>query len=178
MLWNLNTRTTRSGTVFSAWTAALNFAPLLSRAVATETEDDHESDDDDDVDGVDEGTPLNDASGIDKQWPPPDPMNDIDDVWPLPDLMNDVDDVPPAAPSLKRRASPSFEDVLATAPALSGPHCRRPAPHSRRALKRARAIETEGYTPRPSTVAAHVMTAARLPLPAFNASSMPAALGA
>ncbi|KAJ7698839.1 hypothetical protein B0H14DRAFT_3528744 [Mycena olivaceomarginata] len=42
-----------------------------------ETNDDHESDDDDDVDDVDEGTPLIDVSGIDKQWPPPDPMNEL-----------------------------------------------------------------------------------------------------
>jgi hypothetical protein len=130
-----------------------------------ETEDDRESDDDDDVDDVDEGTPLTDVSGIDEQWPPPDPMNEVDDL-------------PPVPPPLKRHASPSFEDVVATAPALSGPHRRRPAPHRRRALKRARAIETEGYTPRPSTIAKHVAAAVHLPLPTFNASSMPAALGA
>ncbi|KAJ7809273.1 hypothetical protein B0H14DRAFT_3481564 [Mycena olivaceomarginata] len=121
MLWNLNTRTTRSGTVFSAWTPALNFAPLLSRAVAAEAEDDHESDDDYSDD---------DLPDVDAELPP-DPLNTIDEEWPPPDPMNDVDDVPPAAQSLKRRASPTFEDVLATAPALSGPHCRRPALHCR-----------------------------------------------
>jgi hypothetical protein len=105
-------------------------------------------------------------------------MNNIDDVWPPPDPMNNIDDVAPAAPSLKQRTSPSFEDVLATTPALSGPHHCCPAPHHCRALKRTHTIETEGYTPQPSTIAVHVATAACLPLPTFNTSSMLAALGA
>ncbi|KAJ7869703.1 hypothetical protein B0H14DRAFT_3861110 [Mycena olivaceomarginata] len=153
MLWNLNTRMTRSGKVFSAWAGALNFAPLLSRAVATETEDDHESDDD--------------LSDVDEEWPP-NPLNDIDEEWPPPDPMNDVDDLPPAPPSRKRRASPTFEDVAPTAAAL--------LPTNRRAIKRARVIEAEGYTPRPSTIAAHVTPAVPVTMPAFNAASLPAAL--
>jgi hypothetical protein len=92
--------------------------------------------------------------------------------------MNEVDDLPPAPPPLKRRASPSFEDVVATAPALLGPHRRRPAPHRRRTIKRAHIIETEGYIPRPSTIAEHVAPAAPIAIPTFNATSLLTALGA
>jgi hypothetical protein len=62
--------------------AALNFAPLLLRAVATETKDNHESDDD--------------LSDINEEWPP-NPLNNIGEEWPPPDPMNDIDDVPPVA---------------------------------------------------------------------------------
>ncbi|KAJ7832528.1 hypothetical protein B0H14DRAFT_3463313 [Mycena olivaceomarginata] len=105
MLWTLNSRTTRSGTVFSAWTGAMNFAPLLLRAVELESDDQEDREDsDDDSD--------DDSNDIDNEWPPL-PIDEIDEEWPPPDPMNEVDDLPPAPPTRKRRASPTFEDVRA-----------------------------------------------------------------
>ncbi|KAJ7715868.1 hypothetical protein B0H14DRAFT_3632933 [Mycena olivaceomarginata] len=66
MLWNLNTRQMRSRAIFSAWTGAINFAPLLSQAVAAECDDQegHEPDDD--------------LTDIDEEWPP-NPLNHVDE---------------------------------------------------------------------------------------------------
>jgi hypothetical protein len=153
----LTTTKTRSGTIFAAWTSAVDyFAPLLSQAVAAECDDqeDKEPEDDDDVD---------------QDWTP-EPLNQVDDEWPPPDPLNTVDDVP-AAPSRKRRASPTFEQVVASGPAQSGSH-------RRRALKRARGVETHGHVARPAAIRKYVGPAQPLHLPAFDAAALPTAHGA
>jgi hypothetical protein len=94
----------------------MNFAPLLLRAVELESDDQEDREDSND-----------DSDDIDDEWPPL-PIDEIDDEWPPPDPMNEVDDLPPAPPTRKRRASPTFDDVVAAGPAHSGPHRRR-KPH-------------------------------------------------
>ncbi|KAJ7867084.1 hypothetical protein B0H14DRAFT_3441981 [Mycena olivaceomarginata] len=169
MLWTLNSRTTRSGTVFSAWTGAMNFAPLLLRAVELEGDDQEDREDSDDDSN-------DDSNDIDNEWPPL-PIDEIDEEWPPPDPMNEVDDLPPAPPTRKRRASPTFDDVVAAGPAHSGPHRRR-KPHIRRAAKRARHIEEQGHAARPSAVERHVRSAEPIHVPSFDASTLPVSLGA
>ncbi|KAJ7680001.1 hypothetical protein B0H14DRAFT_3535987 [Mycena olivaceomarginata] len=157
MLWTSTQRTTRSGTIFAAWTSAVDyFAPLLSQAVAAECDDqeDKEPEDDDDVD---------------QHWTP-EPLNQVDDEWPPPDPLNTVDDVP-ATPSRKRRASPTFDQVVASGPAQTGSH-------RRRALKCAREIETRGHVARPAALRKYVAPAQPLHLPTFDAAAMPTAHGA
>ncbi|KAJ7791276.1 hypothetical protein B0H14DRAFT_3500617 [Mycena olivaceomarginata] len=167
MLWTSTQRTTRSGTIFAAWTSAIDyFAPLLLQAVAAECDDqeDKEPEDDDDVD---------------QDWTP-EPLNQVDDngrrlihsavlTWSS-DPLNTVDDVP-AAPSRKRCASPTFEQVVASGPAQSGSH-------RRRALKRARGVETHGHVARPAAIRKYVGPAQPLHLPAFDAAALPTAHGA
>ncbi|KAJ7855766.1 hypothetical protein B0H14DRAFT_2579227 [Mycena olivaceomarginata] len=102
---------------------------------------------------------------------PHDALDDIDDEWPPRDPWNEVDDLPPPPSPPKRRASPSFEDVVAAGPPQKGNH-------RRRALKRARRIEEEGFTPRAATLHGHVQPAPPLHLPCFNAAALPTAHGA
>ncbi|KAJ7700615.1 hypothetical protein B0H14DRAFT_3527939 [Mycena olivaceomarginata] len=163
MFWDAGVRKTRAGTIFSAWTSALDFAPFVSRAVAAETLD-HDPEDQEDQE------PLDDAWN---DWPPPDPLNQVDDEWPPPDPLNQVDDErlppnppsavksPPTRPSRKRRApSPTFEEVVDSGPALSGAH-------RRRGHKRQRAFEEKGHAGRTSSLHQHVKpavtTASRCP---------------
>lgn len=139
-----------------------DFAPLLSQAVAAEgaNQEDHEPEDDFD-------DPLNQ---VDTEWPP-NPLNEIDEEWPPADPWNDVDDLPPPPPERKRRASVTYDDLIATGAPLTGPH-------RRRAAKRARKIETEGHEPRESTIRDHVEPAAPVVAPSFDASTLPVAHGA
>ncbi|KAJ7807197.1 hypothetical protein B0H14DRAFT_3882094 [Mycena olivaceomarginata] len=157
---------TRSGTVFAAWVpevAALRasdfaFGPLVSRAVAAETDDQDDYEPDDDFDD------------IDVEWPP-NPLNEIDEEWPPPDPSNDVDDLPPPPPPRKRRRSPSFDDVLAAGKPQTGNH-------RRRAVKRAHKIYEDGYAPSDSAIRDHVLPAEPVAAPAFDATNLPAAQGA
>ncbi|KAJ7304692.1 hypothetical protein DFH08DRAFT_825446 [Mycena albidolilacea] len=165
MLWTLNSRTTQSGTVFSAWTGVMNFAPLLLRAVELESDDQEDCEDSDD-----------DSDDIDDEWPPL-PIDEIDDEWPPPDPMSEVDDLPPAPPTRKRRASLTFDDVVAAGPAHSGPHHSR-KPHIRCAVKRTRQIEEQGHAACPSAVERHVRSAEPIHVPSFDASTLPVSLGA
>jgi hypothetical protein len=144
----LTTPKTRSGTVFAAWSSAVDFfAPLLSQAVAAECEgqEDHELEDE----NVDEDWTPDPLNQVDEEWPPPDPLNQVDEEWPPPDPLNTIDDVP-AAPSRKRCASPMFEQVVASGPAQSGSH-------RRRALRRARKVETQGHDARPAAIRKYVV---------------------
>jgi hypothetical protein len=112
---------------------------------------------------------------IDEEWPP-NPLNDVDEEWPPPDPLNQVDDLPPPPPR-KRRASVHFDNVVADGPLLSGPH-RLKAPHRCRAEKRARIIESEGHTARPSTLCDHIQSAEPLLAPSFDTATLPTAHGA
>ncbi|KAJ7091642.1 hypothetical protein C8R44DRAFT_719715 [Mycena epipterygia] len=164
MFWEPFVRKMRSSAVFSAWMPEVSalcatdfdFAPLLSHAVAAkgDEQEDHEPEDDFDE-------PLN----LD------DPLNQVDTEWPPADPWNDVDDLPPPPPARKRRASATYDDLIATGAPLTGPH-------RRRAAKRARTIETEGYEPRESTIRDHVRPAAPVVAPSFDASTLPVAHGA
>ncbi|KAJ7719757.1 hypothetical protein B0H14DRAFT_3521165 [Mycena olivaceomarginata] len=166
MLWTPCTRKTRSGTVFAAWTPSVNalratdfdFAPLVAQAVAAQ--DDNQEDEE----------PHDHLDDIDEEWPP-NPLNEVDDVWPPPDPMNEVDDLPPPSSSRKRAVSPTFDDLLATGQPHKG--C-----HRRRAAKRARSIQEEGYVPRASVVAEHVKPAIPLHIPSLDAITLPATHGA
>ncbi|KAJ7203289.1 hypothetical protein GGX14DRAFT_570173 [Mycena pura] len=162
MLWTHSARKTRSGTVFAAWTSEVSaiqsttfdIAPLLLDAVAVECDDQEDLE-------------------------PDDALNDIDDAWPLPprpDPWNEVDDLPPApeqraSPARKRRASPTYDHLVATGTPLSGPH-------RRRAAQRARKIASEGHVPRASTLREHVATAKPISVPTFDASGLPSTRGA
>jgi hypothetical protein len=143
----------------------MNFVPLLLRAVELESDDQEDHEDSND-----------DSNDIDNEWPPL-PIDEIDEEWPPPDPMNEVDDLPPAPPTRKRRASPTFEDVVAASPAHSGPHrCHKP--HIRCAAKRARNIEEQGHTACPSAVERHVRSVEPIHVPSFDASTLPVSLGA
>jgi hypothetical protein len=158
----------------------LFFAPLLFQAVAAEREGQEDCEPEDSE--ADEHWTPEPLNQVDKAWPPPDPRNDVDqhwtpkplnqvdEEWPPPDPSNDVDDVP-ATTSRKRRASPTFNEVVAAGPALSGAY-------RRRALKRAKAIETSGHIARGATMRKYVEPAQLVSLPAFNAAVLPAAQGA
>jgi hypothetical protein len=134
-----------SGTVFAAWAPSISslqatefdLGPLLSRAVAAESNDQEDL------------KPHDTLDDINEEWPPRDPWNDIDEDWPPQDPWNDVDDLPLPPAAKKCRASPSFEDVVAAGPPQKGNH-------RRRALKRVRKIEMDGFTPRASTFREHV----------------------
>ncbi|KAJ7728834.1 hypothetical protein DFH07DRAFT_969740 [Mycena maculata] len=103
-LWTSHLRKTRSGTVFAAWMNEANalraedfqFGPLVSRAVAAESDDQEDREPDDDM------------GDIDVEWPP-NPDTSIDEQWPHPDPLNDVDDPPPPPPPSKRRRATSFD---------------------------------------------------------------------
>jgi hypothetical protein len=150
----------------------MNFAPLLLHAVELESDDQEDREDSDD----DSSDINDDSSDINDEWPPL-PIDEIDDEWLPPDPMNEVDDLPPAPPTRKRRASPTFDDVVAAGPAHSGPHRRR-KPHICRAAKRARHIEEQGHAARPSAVERHVWSAEPIHVPSFDASTLPVSLGA
>ncbi|KAJ7894414.1 hypothetical protein B0H14DRAFT_2559198 [Mycena olivaceomarginata] len=166
MLWALYSRKTRSGTIFAAWTRSItslqatdfDLGPLLSQAVAAESDEQEDSE------------PHDGLNDIDEEWLP-NPLNNIDEDWPPQDPWNDVDDLPPPPAAKKRRASPTFDDVVATGPPQKGNH-------HRRALKRVHKIETDGFTPRASTLREHVQPAQPLHAPSFNASALPTARGA
>ncbi|KAJ7727184.1 hypothetical protein B0H14DRAFT_3619750 [Mycena olivaceomarginata] len=132
MFWNLNTRQMRSGAIFSAWTGAINFAPLLSQAVAAE------------CDNQEGHEPDEDLTDIDEEWPP-NPLNHGR-------RSIRFDDLPPAPSPRKRRASPSSDDVVAASSAQTGAH-------RRRKVKRQRLIEEEGYIARPSVLRKHIQSA-------------------
>ncbi|KAJ7829965.1 hypothetical protein B0H14DRAFT_2593601 [Mycena olivaceomarginata] len=134
------------------------FGPLVSRAVAAETDDQEDHEPDDDFDD------------IDIEWPP-NPLNDIDEEWPPPDPLNDVDDLPPPLPPRKRRPSPTFDDLQATGKPQTGNH-------RRRAAKRARKIIDDGYAPSESTIREHVRPAEPVTAPTFDAAGLPTAQGA
>ncbi|KAJ7781734.1 hypothetical protein DFH07DRAFT_764761 [Mycena maculata] len=165
-LWTSHVRKTRSGTIFAAWMNEANalraedfqFGPLVSRAVAAESNDQEDREPDDDI------------NDINVEWPP-NPDTSIDDQWPPPDPLNDVDDPPPPPPAPKRRRSPSFDDLLATGKPQTGNH-------RRRAAKRAKGIESKGYEARASTICDHILPAKPVPAPAFDAADLPAAQGA
>ncbi|KAJ7773776.1 hypothetical protein B0H14DRAFT_3508724 [Mycena olivaceomarginata] len=162
---NLWTPYTRSGAVFAAWVpevAALRasdftFGPLVSCAVAAETDDQDDYEPDDDCDN------------IDVEWPP-NPLNEIDEEWPPPDPSNEVDDLPPPPPPRKRHRSPNFDDVLATGKPQTGNH-------RRRAVKCARKIYEDGYTPSDSAIRDHIQPAEPVAAPAFDATGLPTAQG-
>ncbi|KAJ7849710.1 hypothetical protein B0H14DRAFT_3452402 [Mycena olivaceomarginata] len=141
-----NATQTRSGAVFSAWTGAMNFALLLLRAVELESDDQEDREDSDD-----------DSNDVDDEWPPK-PIDEIDEQWPPPDPMNEVDDLPPAPPTRKRRASPTFDDVVAAV--------------------RSRYRGKKDIAARPSTIERHVRSAEPIHIPSFNAATLPVALGA
>ncbi|KAJ7737284.1 hypothetical protein DFH07DRAFT_1064788 [Mycena maculata] len=134
-LWTSCSRKTRSSAVFTAWMPEVHvlraqdfqFGPLVTRAVAAESDDQEDHEPDDDMDD------------IDVEWPP-NPNNSIDEEWPLRDPSNDIDD-PPAASSSSETPTlliPSFDDLLATGKPQTGNH-------RRRAAKRAKGIQHEGY---------------------------------
>ncbi|KAJ7803081.1 hypothetical protein B0H14DRAFT_3487824 [Mycena olivaceomarginata] len=149
MLWTPCMRKTRSGTVFAAWTPAINtlcatdfdFAPLVAAAVAAQVEDQEDEE-------------------------PHDHLDDIDEEW-LPNPLNEVDDLPLLSCSRKRPASPTFDDLLATGQPHKG--C-----HRRRAAKHMRSIQEEGYVPHASIVAEHVKPAVPLHMPSLDAIALPA----
>ncbi|KAJ7747907.1 hypothetical protein DFH07DRAFT_962327 [Mycena maculata] len=165
-LWTSYSRKMRSGTVFAAWMPEVNalqaedfqFGPLVSRAVAAESDNQEDQESDDDMDDIDVEWPPNPDNFIDEEWPPRDPLNEIDDP-------------PPPPPPRKRRPSPSFDDLLATGKPQTGNH-------RRRAAKRAKGIQHEGYKPRESTIRDHVLPAEPVASPAFDAATLPAAQGA
>lgn len=132
-----------------------------------------ESDDQEDREDSDDDP----ANEIDEEWPP-NPLNEVDDEWPPPhNHMDDLDDLPPAPPTRKRRASPSFDAVVAAGPALAGPH-RRHRAHAHRAAKRARKIEEHGHVTRPAATRRHVQSSTRLDVNSFDTATLPVALGA
>jgi hypothetical protein len=140
---------TRSGTVFAAWTAPLDFGSLLSRAVAAETDKDVGPGDED---------------------PPSDHDAPLDDEPQLPDPWNKVDDLPPVLPPKRRRLA-TFDACLATGKPLTGAHRRRKA----RCLHK---IEAEGHRPRASVRSRLASQSVPITIPDFNASTLPAAQGA
>ncbi|KAJ7818538.1 hypothetical protein B0H14DRAFT_2601255 [Mycena olivaceomarginata] len=166
MLWTPYSRQTCSGTIFATWTSAItslqasefDLGPLLSAAVAAESDEQEDSE------------PHDALNDIDEEWPP-NPLNDIDEDWPPQDPWNEVDDLPDPPTAKKRRASPSFDDVVAAGPPQKGNH-------RRRALKRARKIAEVGFTPRASTLREHVQPAQPIQAPSFNASTLPTVHGA
>jgi hypothetical protein len=103
--------------VFAAWTPSItslqglnfDFGPLLSQAVAAE------SDEQEDVE------PHNSLDNINEEWPP-NPLNDINEDWPPQDPWNDIDDLPQSPAAKKRCALPSFDDVIATRLLQKGNH--------------------------------------------------------
>ncbi|KAJ7824253.1 hypothetical protein B0H14DRAFT_3469499 [Mycena olivaceomarginata] len=156
MLWTPTQRTTRSGTVFAAWSSPVPFfAPLLFQAVAAEREGQEDCEPED----SEAWPPPDPRNDVDQHWTP-EPLNQVDEEWPLPDPSNDIDDVP-ATTSRKRRASPTFDEVVAAGPAQSGAH-------RRHALKRAKAIETSGHGARDATMRKYVEPAQLVSLAAFT----------
>ncbi|KAF8128080.1 hypothetical protein K438DRAFT_1789657 [Mycena galopus ATCC 62051] len=190
MLWLPLARKTRSGAEFSAFSlpkdvvtlssvvAALqapdfDVAPLVAKAVASESDSqaDCDSEEDDDVP---------DLSA-------PDPWNDIDDVDPM--------SQPSTSTGKKRPRSPTFDQVVAsTKTPHTGPHCRRApdpalkgkeaqrdkspvAANSRCANKRLRNVQKKGHVPTAATADAHVKRAAPIATN-LSTSTFPAALGA
>ncbi|KAF7373333.1 hypothetical protein MSAN_00542900 [Mycena sanguinolenta] len=142
------------------------FAPLLSRAVTAE------ADQQEDVESDDE--PINDTdtdmNQIDTEWPP-DPFNQIDEEWPLPDPMNEVDDLPDPPAKRKRKRPAIFEDVVRAGKPPTGAH-------SRSRARRRHRIATQGHSVKPSVKEAIVSQAVPIPIPKFDASTLPAAHGA
>ncbi|KAJ7902391.1 hypothetical protein B0H13DRAFT_1882517 [Mycena leptocephala] len=109
MLWEFSARKTHSGAVFAVWTGKFDFAPLLSRAVAMESDQQEDSEPDDaPIDPLED--PLNQ---IDTEWPP-DPLNQVDEQWPPPDPMNEVDDLlePPPPPKKRKCLPTTYDDCL------------------------------------------------------------------
>ncbi|KAJ6501408.1 hypothetical protein DFH09DRAFT_1102476 [Mycena vulgaris] len=165
-----------------------DFAPLVARAVAAESafQEDHE---DDDASNAEEDT-LDAELPLD---PPLDPLDGVDDAWPppsAPDPWDDVDDTNPSPrPRKRRRSTPSFPEVVASAePPHAGPHRQRPAkPHrlaqkdaaatARRKAKRLKKKQVLGHVPATSTIHEHVKPAVPLKTH-FDSSSLPSALGA
>ena len=140
--------------MFAAWTSQLDVAPLVSRAVALESDE------------------LEDAEHDDEPAPPLDhDLNQIDESWPPPDPMNEIDDLPAPPLPKKRKRATTFDDCIATGKPQSGPH-------RRRAVRRKLQIGAEGHTT-PASVRSEV-TAKAVPIaaPHFDTSTLPAAQGA
>ncbi|KAF8158817.1 hypothetical protein K438DRAFT_1986229 [Mycena galopus ATCC 62051] len=161
---------TRSGTVFAAWTTALDILPLLSRAIAADREDQEDAEPDDEPLGaVSEEPNEGDFNG------PPDPLHEVDDEWPPPDPMNEVDDLPTHLPtlpeSLKRKRRPaSIHDLLKTGSPNKGAH--------RRCVRDAHRITAEGHTVRPSVKTDVLSRSEAITVPNFDSSKLPTAHGA
>ncbi|KAF8179786.1 hypothetical protein K438DRAFT_1977147 [Mycena galopus ATCC 62051] len=190
MLWLPLARKTRSGAEFSAFSlpkdvatlppvvAALqapdfDVAPLVAKAVASESDSqaDCDSEEDDDV----------------SDPPAPDPWNDIDDVDPTSQSSTSA--------GKKRPRSPTFDQVVAsTKTSHTGPHRRRApdpalkgkeaqrdkspvAANSRRANKHLRDLQKKGHVPTAATADAHVKPAAPIATN-LSTSTLPAAVGA
>ncbi|KAJ7185116.1 hypothetical protein B0H12DRAFT_1246765 [Mycena haematopus] len=160
MLWLPSIRKTRSSAVFAAWTGDIDFAPLLSRAVAAEGDDqaDFEHEDEPDwLDGIDAENPTHQTHA---EHLAPDPWNDVDDV------------IEPPAPIKKRqRLATSYDDCIATGKPLTGAH-------RRRKVRRLRRIEAEGHVSRASVLEEIVKPAKPIAVPTFDASTLPTARGA
>ncbi|KAJ7685970.1 hypothetical protein B0H17DRAFT_1332964 [Mycena rosella] len=120
MIWVLQGRMTRSGTLFSPYTGtpykpnieceplrcdAFDFGPLLANAVAQEQSHAEDHEPADDLEPADDGD-------IDEEYPPFEPPEAIDDVYSPPpsppphDPPQDLDDAPERAPPPPERAPP------------------------------------------------------------------------
>ncbi|KAJ6456047.1 hypothetical protein C8R45DRAFT_1186839 [Mycena sanguinolenta] len=145
----------------------VDFAPLLSRAVAAESDQqvDIESDDE----------PIEDPDQfldqIDTEWPP-DPLNQVDEEWPPVNPMNEVDDLSPNRQ--RRRPRPIiFEDVVRAGKQHAGARA-----HFRSRNRRRRKIATEGHTPSASVCQTIFSEAEPISVANFDASTLPTAQGA
>ncbi|KAJ7193687.1 hypothetical protein GGX14DRAFT_405252 [Mycena pura] len=153
-LWT-GVKQTHSGTVFAAWSAEVfaiqattfNIALLLLDAVTVERDDQEDWEPHDALNDIDNAEPHDALSDIDNEEPhdalngiddaePHVVLNDIDDMWPQlhkPDPWNEVDDLPPvperrALPTRKRRASPTYDRLVATGTSLGNKAAARDGP--------------------------------------------------
>ncbi|KAF7353122.1 hypothetical protein MSAN_01499600 [Mycena sanguinolenta] len=149
MLWQAGSaRKTRSGTIFSAWTTELDFAPLLSCAIAAERV---QQDD------------------VDTEWPP-DPFNQVDEDWPAPDPMNEIDDLPDPPAKKRRKRAVIFEDVVRAGKPPTGAH-------SRSRARRRHKIAAQGHDINPAVREAVVSRSEQIAIPKSDASTLPCAHG-
>ncbi|KAJ7793188.1 hypothetical protein B0H14DRAFT_3498369 [Mycena olivaceomarginata] len=150
----------------------LDFKALLTVAIATEGDEDHEEHDG--LSDIDEDYPLNAVQDIDWEYPASSPPNEVDDI--------------PPPPLKKVRRSPSFDEVVSAAvPPQSGPHRQHPAkPKSDAGKARAkkgskrRKMEKRAAAPRvPRTSTIHRVVHGTDPLvTSLDAATLPVARGA
>ncbi|KAJ7713836.1 hypothetical protein B0H14DRAFT_3523214 [Mycena olivaceomarginata] len=84
MLWTPYSHQTRSGTIFATWTSSItslqasefDLGPLLSVAIAAESDEQEDSEPHDALNDIDKEWPPNPLNDIDKDWPPQDPWNE------------------------------------------------------------------------------------------------------
>ncbi|KAJ7853484.1 hypothetical protein B0H14DRAFT_3450168 [Mycena olivaceomarginata] len=128
-VWYLLGRFTRSGREFSALSLSpfatllqaldFNIAPLVTRAVAAEHDDQEDHEEEDASHGEEDAPHDDDALDEVGDSLPPDPLSEVDDVWPPPPSPGPWDEVdddnPPPRKRRRRSYSPGFDEVVASA---------------------------------------------------------------